>query len=145
MDYVEIITLITGILVIGILTGVYINYRVRQYIIRKFVVKGNKEIKRLHYILKINKFKIVDVDKKIRFKVLIGNKTHKFDFNVIALAKKKKKRYICFIQQDFEQVLDYEMLFKTIMTKCIRGLVINPELFDLQEYRLKLKGRRSMY
>ncbi len=74
-----------------------------------------------------------------------GNKTHKFDFNVIALAKKKKKRYICFIQQDFEQVLDYEMLFKTIMTKCIRGLVINPELFDLQEYRLKLKGRRSMY
>ncbi len=139
MSYVEIITLITGILVVAMLTAVYIFSRIRKLKIKKFIINGSKEIKRLHYILKINKFKIINVDKKIKFKILIGDKTNKFDFNVIALAKKKKKRYVCFMQQDFDRVLDYEMFFKTIMAKCIRGLVVDPELFELQEYQLKLK------
>ena len=133
------ITFILGILIIGFLSTIYCFYKIRKGKIKRFIVKGSKEIKRLHYILKINKFKIIDVNRNFRFKVFIDNRLQKIDFNIIALVKKKKKPYACFIQEDILDDIDYEMFFKTIICKCTRGLIIDPELFSLSEYKLKLK------
>jgi len=95
----------------------------------------------LHYILKYNRFKIIDVNRKIKLKVLINEKTEKFEFDIVALARKKKRKYACFLQDDLETTMDFEMLFKTIVAKCYAGLIINPETYSLKQYRFQFKNR----
>lgn len=136
MSYIETITLISGILVVGTLTAVYVVYIIRKNKIINFIVNGTKEIKRLHYTLKFNKFKIIDVNKNYKFKIDIDNKIQKYNFKVTALAKKKKRKYLCFIQEGADGNLDYEMLYKTRIAGCRRGLIINPETFNFQMFKI---------
>ncbi len=136
MSYTEIITLVIGILVTGVLTGIYAYYRIRKNSIANFIINGSKDIKRLHYILKSSEFKIIDVNKNCKYKIWIDNKIEKHSFKVVAIAKKKKRRYACFIRDPLMEELDYEMLFKAKMSNCSRGLIIDPELFDLQEFKI---------
>ncbi len=136
MSYIEIITLLTGILVTGILTGIYAYYRIKKNRIANFITNGSKDVKRLHYTLKSSKFKIIDVNKNCKFKIWIDNKIEKHSFKVVAIAKKKKRRYACFIRNPLLEDLDYEMFFKVKMSNCSRGLIIDPEMFNLQEFKI---------
>lgn len=134
---IEIITLITGSVILGTLTGIYLYHRLKRLKIRKFIIKGNKEIKRLHHVLKTNKFQIIDVNKNFRYKVLINNNETRFSFSIVAIVKRKNKKYLCFLNPEDGKNIDYELLFKTMILKHDRGLIIYPETFKLYEFRIK--------
>lgn len=134
MKTVEIITLIIGITIIGTLSAIYFFYKFRKMRITQFIVKGGKEIKRLHYVLKYYKFQLINVNKTVKYKVLINHAETKYDFNVIAIAKRRKKKYIVFLDQE---ELDFEMLFKTKLLKYDRGLIIDSDTFSIKEFIIK--------
>ncbi|MBU1078425.1 MAG: hypothetical protein KKH98_14100 [Spirochaetes bacterium] len=137
MNSVEIMTLITGVFVLGFLTGIYLRFRLKKRKITKFIVKGSKDIKRLHYILKSNKFKIIDVNKNFKYKILINNNETRYSFSVPVIAKRKRRKYICFLPPEGTESIDHEILFKTKILNLDRGLMILPDTFKFYEYRIK--------
>lgn len=134
MDKTELYTLIFGIILISFLIFLYYSYKIRKNRIIKFIVKGDKKIKRMHYILKKNGFRIYNVNKTLKFNISLGDRFFQNKYNIIAMAQKANRNYLCFLNVDIvnDSSLNYELLFKCVTTKFNRCLIINTDNFNLQ-------------
>lgn len=133
MGKTELYTLIIGIIFISFLIFLYYSYKIRKNKIIKFIVKGDKKIKRMHYILKKNGFHLNNVNKTLMFNISLDDKFFQNKFNVIAIAKKDNRNYLCYLNLDIinDSSLNYELLFKCVISKFNRCLIIDTDNFNL--------------
>jgi hypothetical protein len=105
--------------------------------IKKFIINSDKNIKRAYYTLKINKFKISDVNKIYKYK--ISNEEGEIVNKVLIpiIVTKNKKNYAVFIQPDNEIIMpDENIIFTMLISKIKNCVIVIPENFTLKEFKL---------
>jgi len=133
----KIYTLIIGIIFIATLSFVYFKYIFKLAKIKKFIINSDKNIKRAYYTLKINKFKISDVNKIYKYK--ISNEEGEIVNKVLIpiIVTKNKKNYAVFIQPDNEIIMpDENIIFTMLISKIKNCVIVIPENFTLKEFKL---------
>jgi hypothetical protein len=133
----KIYTLIIGIIFIATLSFVYFKYIFKLAKIKKFIINSDKNIKRAYYTLKINKFKISDVNKIYKYK--ISNEEGEIVNKVLIpiIVTKNKKNYAVFIQPDNEIITpDENIIFTMLISKIKNCVIVIPENFTLKEFKL---------
>ena len=133
----KIYTLIIGIIFIATLSFVYFKYIFKLEKIKKFIINSDKNIKRAYYTLKINKFKISDVNKIYKYK--ISNEEGEIVNKVLIpiIVTKNKKNYAVFIQPDNEIIMpDENIIFTMLISKIKNCVIVIPENFTLKEFKL---------
>jgi len=141
MIFPEIYTLIIGVLIIGTLTIIYLRYYFKNIKIKKAIVYGSKAIKRVHYLLKHNGYKIIDVNREYKYTIISKEQKiiQKFIINII--AKKSGKKYAIFYNTSSDMQIDVnfideKILFKLLLTKIRHCAIILPDLYLIKEFKI---------
>ncbi len=130
----EIYTLIIGAGISAFLIFLYLHYKIRKFSITKKVLNGNKDVKRMYYILKKNHFTVLKIGKSVKFYLFFDNKRIENEFKIDAVVKKNKK-YLCFISDTNEVTRD--MILYSMVTGIMDGILINIMDFSFKIYKIK--------
>jgi len=135
MHFKEIHTLIIGIIVVGTLTIIYLKNYFKTVKIKKYIVYGDKKIKRTHYILKKYGYRIVDVEKRVGYRVITAENKIYMELKADIIAKKDGEKAL--VVYDEEESINYKTVALMILLKTNSYLIIDTDAFSLKWYKVK--------
>lgn len=138
MNKLQLYTLIFGIVILIILTYSYLHFRMNKWKLRRAIMRGSKSLQRMYYTLKCNHYRIVQFNKTFFIHILFDNKLLNNKFEVVAIAQKDGKKYLCFKDEFMmnEDQINTELLFKLFASRYKKCLLIDTYNYHLQKVEL---------